>query len=60
MRSLQDADPKILQSLASVGMDSGQLMAAAFRELAENAGKIGQLNVTPDLLREILRPQTGV
>lgn len=50
------ADPKLMQALAAVGMKPEQLMAAAFRELAENAGKIGQLNVTPDLLREIIHP----
>jgi hypothetical protein len=43
----------VLQALASVGMQPGQLMALAFRELAGNAGKIGQLDVSPDLLREI-------
>jgi hypothetical protein len=59
MKSLSDADPKVLQALASVGMDPGQLMALAFRDLADNAAKIGQLNVTPDLLREIMQPQEG-
>lgn len=57
MKSFGDADPKMLQALASVGMDPGQLMALAFRDLADNATKIGQLNVTPDLLREIMQPQ---
>ncbi|HEY4251246.1 MAG TPA: SPFH domain-containing protein [Roseomonas sp.] len=57
MRSFADADPKLLQALASVGMQPGHLMALAFRDLAENAAKIGQLNVTPDLLREILQPR---
>ncbi|OCJ00227.1 hypothetical protein A6U86_11435 [Rhizobium sp. AC27/96] len=57
MKSFGDADPKVLQALASVGMDPGQLMALAFRDLADNATKIGQLNVTPDLLREIMQPQ---
>ena len=28
--------------------------APAFRELAENAGKIGTLNITPDLLDNLL------
>ena len=59
MKSFGDADPKILQALASAGMSPGQLMALAFRDLADNATKIGQLNVTPDLLREMLQPQTG-
>ncbi|EJK81607.1 SPFH domain-containing protein [Rhizobium sp. AP16] len=57
MKSFGNADPKLLQALASVGMDPGQLMALAFRDLADNATKIGQLNVTPDLLREIMQPQ---
>jgi hypothetical protein len=56
MKSFAGADPKLLQALSSVGMDPGQLMAAAFRDIADNAEKIGQLNVTPDLLREIMRP----
>ena len=59
MRSFGDADPKLLQALASVGMAPGQLLALAFRDLAENATKIGQLNVTPDLLREMLQPSPG-
>jgi hypothetical protein len=59
MKSFGGADPKVLQALASVGMDPGQLMALAFRDLADNAAKIGQLNVTPDLLREIMQRQEG-
>ena len=59
MRAFAGADPKVMQALASVGMDAGQLMAQAFRDLADNAAKIGQLNVTPDLLREIMAPREG-
>ncbi|WP_230688175.1 hypothetical protein [Hymenobacter jeongseonensis] len=29
-------------------------IALAFRELAENAGKIGTLNITPDLLDNLM------
>jgi regulator of protease activity HflC (stomatin/prohibitin superfamily) len=54
MKALAPVDPKMLQALTSAGMQPGQLMAMAFRELAENADKIGQLNISPDLLREIL------
>jgi regulator of protease activity HflC (stomatin/prohibitin superfamily) len=54
MKQLAGSDPKILQALTSVGMDSGQLVALAFKELAESSKKIGQLNVSPDLLRELL------
>lgn len=54
MKALAQTDPKIIQALASVGMKPGQLVALAFKELAENADKIGQLNVSPELLRELL------
>lgn len=32
------------------------MIATAFRELAENAEKLSELNVTPDLLRALTRP----
>lgn len=54
MKAISKTDPKTLQALASVGLDPGQLVALAFRELAENADKIGELNVSPELLRELL------
>lgn len=54
MQALSQTDPKTLQALASVGMEPGQLIALAFKELAENADKIGQLNISPELLRELL------
>jgi hypothetical protein len=54
LQSFADCDAKVLQALATVGMNPGQLMAVAFREMAENAGKIGQLNISPDLLSEIM------
>lgn len=57
MRSLADADPRILQAVVIAGMDPAGLMALAFRDLADNAGKIGQLTLTPDLLREVMQPR---
>lgn len=54
MKSLAEANPKTIQALTNVGMDSGQLIAQAFQGLAESSDKIGQLNVSPDLLRELL------
>jgi hypothetical protein len=32
------------------------MIALAFRELAENAAKIGEVNVSPDLLKSLLTP----
>src|SRR5882724_1886585 len=57
MKALGSADAKILQALASTGMKPEQLIAFAFQELAGRADKIGQLNISPDLLRELLTPQ---
>ena len=37
-------------------MEPGKIMALALRDLADNAGKIGQLTITPDLLSEVARP----
>lgn len=59
MKAIAQTDPKVLQSLASVGMEPGQMVALAFKELAEGAEKIGQLNVSPDLLRELMGKQTA-
>jgi hypothetical protein len=57
MKALATADAKILQALATTGMKPEQLIAFAFQELAGKADKIGQLNISPDLLRELLTPQ---
>ena len=54
LKALEGTDPKVLQTLASVGMKPEQLVAVAFQELAQRAEKIGQLNVSPDLLRQLL------
>jgi hypothetical protein len=58
MKALSTADAKILQALASTGMKPEQLIAFAFQELAGKADKIGQLNISPDLLRELLAPNS--
>ena len=55
MDAVAKTDPKVLNSLASMGMQPNQLIAASFRELAESAAKIGELNISPDLLRELAK-----
>jgi hypothetical protein len=57
MKALGSVDTKILQALATTSMKPEQLIAFAFQELAGKAEKIGQLNISPDLLRELLTPQ---
>jgi regulator of protease activity HflC (stomatin/prohibitin superfamily) len=54
MQALGTVDPRTLQALASTGMKPEQLIALAFQELAGKADKIGQLNISPDLLRELM------
>jgi hypothetical protein len=55
MKALEGIDPNVIQSLASIGMQPNKLIAIAFQELAEKAGQIGQLNISPDLLQELMK-----
>jgi hypothetical protein len=54
LRPLVALDPAVLEILASGSMDPKLLVAKAFRSMAENAAKVGQLNITPDLLQSLL------
>ncbi|MDO7905963.1 SPFH domain-containing protein [Paenibacillus sp. JX-17] len=54
MRSLQGVEPSVLQSMTNLDMKPDKLIAIAFQELAEKAEKIGQLNITPDLLQGLM------
>ena len=54
MKALEAADPRVVQALASVGMQPGQLIAQAFGGIAEKAERIGQLNVSPELLQALI------
>jgi hypothetical protein len=58
MKALGSGDARILQALANAGMKPEQLIAVAFQEIAGKAEKIGQLNITPDLLRELVADKT--
>ncbi|WP_309892053.1 SPFH domain-containing protein [Archangium sp.] len=54
---VRNMDWKVLMAAAGGGNDPKLNIALAFREMAENAGKIGELNVSPDLLRSLLSGQ---
>ena len=45
--------PEVLEALAMSGMDAKALIARAFVEIGENAQRIGNLNVSPDLLEAL-------
>jgi len=55
MKSFNGIDANVMQSLANMGMKPDKLIALAFQELAEKAEKIGQLNISPDLLQGLLQ-----
>jgi hypothetical protein len=55
IKPLIGLDHKTLLALASQSADPRLMMAMAFQEIAENAAKIGQLNITPDLLESLLQ-----
>lgn len=54
LKPYKEMDWKILNALTN-NNDPKSNIALAFRELAENAGKIGTLNITPELLDSILK-----
>ncbi len=58
LKPYRDLDWKMLTALKG-NTDAKMNIALAFRELAENAEKIGSLNITPDLLESILNDKTN-
>jgi hypothetical protein len=52
---LKDLDPRSLQVLTTGSADPRLLVAMAFQEIAQNAAKVGTLNITPDLLETLMR-----
>jgi hypothetical protein len=55
LKPLRTMEWKTLMAVAAGGGDPRTMIAVAFRELAENAGKIGELNVSPDLLQSLMK-----
>jgi hypothetical protein len=58
LEPIKSVDWRTLIAVSS-GIDSRTMISLAFQQLAENAGKIGELNVSPDLLSTLLRPTRG-
>ena len=55
MQAMAEVDPRILEAITSAGMEPEQLISQAFRELARSSGKIGELNISPELLQSLTR-----
>jgi hypothetical protein len=51
---IKDVDWRLLLA-ANAALDPKFLIALGFQELAQNASKIGELNISPDLLNSLLR-----
>lgn len=54
LQPVRDVDWRTLLAVSAGGADPKLMIALAFREMAENAGKIGSLTVTPDLLTQLM------
>jgi len=60
VNTISGVDPRVLQALSLGSADPGTVIAAAFQDLAQNAGRIGELNISPDLLRQLTRPTNAI
>ena len=54
LEPIRSMDWKVLSAMQAGGGDPATMIAVAFRELAENAERIGELNVSPELLRSLV------
>jgi SPFH domain / Band 7 family len=54
LEPIKDVDWRLLMA-ANAALDPKFLIALGFQELAQNAAKIGELNISPELLQSLLR-----
>lgn len=54
LEPMKEVDWRTLMAAQSGGLDARQLIALAFRDLADKAESIGNLNISPDLLSSLL------
>lgn len=59
LQPLKDVDWRTLLAAGAGANDPATQISVAFRELADNAEKIGTLNITPDLLENLLDRPNG-
>ena len=55
MKVFNEMDPNVIQALATINMEPEKLIAGAFQQLANKADKIGELNISPDLLQSLMK-----
>ena len=56
LKPLRDLDWRTLMMLGDKAADPRAMIAMAFQEMAQNAQKIGELNISPDLLTALTKP----
>ncbi|OJY95744.1 MAG: hypothetical protein BGP25_13345 [Lysobacterales bacterium 63-13] len=54
VEAMQGLDPRSLQALMLGQASPEMLMAVGFQNMADNAAKIGEFNLSPDLLRQLV------
>jgi hypothetical protein len=57
LRPLASLDPHVMEMLAVQNMDPRRMVSLALKQIAENAAKIGKLNISPDLLETLMKDQ---
>jgi regulator of protease activity HflC (stomatin/prohibitin superfamily) len=55
MKAFKELPVENLKAMALANMNPEQLMALAFESLAQNADKIGELTITPDLFGQMMK-----
>lgn len=55
LKPIRDLDAAVLQALAVQNTDPRLMTSLALKQLAENAGKIGNLNISPELFEVLMR-----
>src|SRR5215470_11645875 len=58
LKPVRNVDWRTLMTLSRHGADPKAMIALAFQEMASNAQKIGELNISPDLLHSLVSSAT--
>jgi hypothetical protein len=59
LKPLQNLDAAVLQALSVQNTDPRLMASLALKQLAENANKIGNLNISPELFEILMREPNG-
>lgn len=53
LKAMEGMDPRVLEAITMANLTPDQMVAQAFKSLADNAERIGEFNIAPDMLREL-------